>query len=176
MKNLLLLCCIVLAIASAKAQGILELKANVLGVFESAIGLSGEYLLAPKWGIEAGVGYVPYNYISNTYNQTVTIKYVNTYLSGKYYFKPRYGGDRFFVGAVADYYTILSRAVGKQEIEKPSNALGVGIEPGIKVLVKERFIIEFGARVLFLEDVFEGTDANINLIISGKIGYRFNKK
>lgn len=79
MKNLLLLSCILLSIASAQAQGTLELKADVLGVFESAVGLSGEYVLAPRWGIEAGVGYQPYKYISNMYHQTVTIKYVDTY-------------------------------------------------------------------------------------------------
>ena len=176
MKNLFLLFCIVLSIASAQAQGRLELKADVLGVFESAIGLSGEYLLLPEWGIEAGMGYQAYRFVSNDYPETVTIKYVNTHLSGRHYFKPKYGSDRFFIGAVADYYHILSRAVGKQEIENPDNTLGIGVEPGYKWITKKNILIELSGRVLYLKDVFEGKEADINVIITGKIGYRFHKK
>lgn len=175
MKNIFIIYCSLLSFYTAQAQGKVELKADVLAVFESAVEVSGEYLLASRWGIEAGVGYQAYKYINDAYTSTVKSKFINTYIAGKYYFKPKHGGDRFFVGAVANYYVFLSNTVRGQQIEKPDNAIIPGIEPGYKWLLKERFIIELSARFL-LENkdfVYEDREGYINVLVNGRIGYRF---
>ena len=71
MKNIVLICNLLLWFFSIQAQSKVELKADVLGVFESAIGLSGEYLLSPRWGIEVGGGYQAYKYIDDAFKAQI---------------------------------------------------------------------------------------------------------
>lgn len=183
MKNLLLLCCIVLAIASAKAQGILELKANVLPVvILSRAELSGEYLLSSRIGIEAGAGYEWINLslsqpfmMNNGPKEIQKSRLINYYLSGKYYFFPKLDGDRLFAGILLHHQYYVSRTLNGQAVEKPDSITALGIEPGYKWTIRKRFVAEAGLRYLFSwsEDSFGEKVYDVDMVVNGKIGYRF---
>ncbi len=183
MKNLLLLSYLLLSIASAQAQGRLELKANVLPIaILSRAELSGEYLLSSRIGIEAGVGYEWENLslsepfmMNNGAREIRKSRLMNYYLSGKYYFFPKNGGDRLFTGILLHHQYYLSRTINGQAAEKPDPVTSFGIEPGYKWTIKKRFVAETGIRWLisWSEVSLGGKIFDLDMVINGKIGYRF---
>ncbi|GEM_PF-1190037 len=182
MKNIFLLYCTLFSIYSAQAQGKVELKANVLSLLFDRIELSGEYLLSRRIGVEAGIGYewfkisVAEPFVTPTVVREVReSRLINYYLSGKYYFFPKYGGDRLFTGVLLHHQYYASRTVNGQDVEKPKSATAVGIEPGYKWAIKQRFLIEASTRWnwSFPKNGFGELTYDLDLLINGKIGYRF---
>ncbi len=128
MKNTFLIFC--LLFYTAQAQGKFEIKANVLPfLLSSQAELSAEYLLRERLGIEAGVGYY-WSESKSGYRDTISTtggiiwdritksRKVNFYVSGKYYFKPKYGGDRFFTGVLLHHVYYSTYTVNGQDVEK----------------------------------------------------------
>ncbi len=154
MKNLLLLSCFVLSVASAQAQGTLELKTNVVPYIAGIqINLSGEYIIKKRFGVEASVWY-GWDKDQFTDTDTATGAKNNILLkdsqmvllgAGKYYFSPKTGGDRFFGGIALYHHFYLSyirEIPNEPPAEKPKSETGFGVLIGYKWIIKQHFLIE----------------------------------
>lgn len=179
--------CLFFSYHNAAAQSKLELKANLLPVLlSSRAELSGEYFLSDRIGIEAGIGYewgesrIGYTDTTSANGGVIwtTIlkgRLVNYYLSGKYYFSPKHGGDRFFAGAIIHHQYYASHVLNGQNTEKPDSVTGIGIEPGYKWAIKKKIVIEIGMRGLFKlgKNGFGDRTIDFDPAFNGKLGYRF---
>jgi len=171
--------------AAALGQGKVEIKANVVPILFNNVELSGEYLANRRLGIEAGIGY-QWNTYKGGYFDTITqnIVYtriienrkVNIYLSGKYYISPKHGNDRFFAGVLVYHQFYTLNTLNGQDKGKPNSTTAVGVEPGYKWLIRQRFPLEIGTRwfVYWQKNKIGENIYNLGLFINGKIGYRFD--
>ncbi len=99
MKKLLLLSCLCMFLTSAQAQ--VELKINPLGILFSSPDLAAEYLVNDNLGVELSLGLVYGNTLgSGLIDDSFKIKKsgYRVRLSGKYYFSPEDGCDKFYAG------------------------------------------------------------------------------
>lgn len=118
----LLLSFILLVAYSTTASAQFEIKSNPIALLFEAFPISMEYSNLNDWGTqidilafeEGGWGY----------------------LTGKYYLSPKYGADRFHVGAFA----------GGFFQEKDAN-LGIGFMVGYKAVSKSRIVFEVGGGI-----------------------------
>lgn len=179
--------CLFFSYHTATAQSKLELKANLLPILlESRAELSGEYLVSERIGIEAGIGY-GWGTSKSGYRDTTSMsggtiwteirqfREANYYLSGRYYFAPKQGGDRFLMGALMEYRHFTSYTLNGVELERPEAELHIGVEPGYKWVLNKRFIIEIGTRALFMlgERGLGSGFIDLGFAYNSKIGYRF---
>ncbi len=174
---------LLLCTGSATAQGKLELKINALSFISvTPVELSLEYLLSDRIGMEAGVGY-RWDEGSNTRLDTsmmliktsIESKELNYYLKGKYYFSPKHGGDRFFTGLSLDYRYYTSYTLDEEEAPKPSDSIGIGIEPGYKWAIRKKWIIETSFLWVnsFKKDTYDRRIIFFDTFLNGRLGYRF---
>lgn len=143
---------LLLVAAFFKTHAQFELKANPIALLFGAAGVAAEFPLSEDWGLEADVlifdegGWV--------------------YGLGKYYFSPKYGADRFHIGAFAG--SLFDTYSGGE------STFGIGFMLGYKVVSAKNFIFDVGlggGRALINSDYFEALGY-------GKlaIGYRFSGK
>jgi hypothetical protein len=171
------------SIAGAQAQGRLELKLNpVTLVVLPAVELAGEYLLNKRVGLEAGIGFFWEKDVF-TGKDTVTgdpVKVtfrsgqINAYLSGKYYFSPRQGGDRLFAGPVLFHHFYTSLEYTGQPIKKPGSSTAVGADVGYKWLIRKRWVLEPSLRgIFYFQSLSDRERGSFVLGPNLKAGYRF---
>ncbi|HMX38702.1 MAG TPA: hypothetical protein PKD78_00180 [Saprospiraceae bacterium] len=124
-----------------------EIKGNPIALLFETVALSAEYSNLDDWGGQAdlftvdGFGFL--------------------YATGKYYLSPKYGADRFHVGA------FLGSAFGDGE-----GNVGIGFMAGYKVMSPKRLIFEIGAGV---GRGFAGEDDDLSVLpyFNLNLGYRF---
>ncbi len=138
MKNLLLAFALFAYVSNLSAQT--EIKLSPVPLLFGYVAASVEQGLSESFGVEGDVYFIE--------------DFLGGSLSGKYYFEPARGIDKFHVGAF----------IGIQE------AIGVGFLLGYKWLSRKNVIFEIGAGV--------GRSFDDGVIGYGKLhlGYRFEKK
>ena len=133
--------CLTLAFLSGQLSAQTEIKISPIALLAGVGALSVEQVLTPSWGLDLDVLAGSETFVAN--------------FSGKYYFEPRYGADRFHVGIFTGFQ---------------NEALGIGFLAGYKIVSKNRVLFEAGLGV--------GRSFDDGLLAYGKLhlGYRFQKK
>lgn len=188
MKKILFIPILLFFFNTSQAQ--IDVKLNPLGILFSSPDLSVEYILNENFGIEATLGADFGNVAgSGLLDPEAQIK-KNGYklrISGKYYFKPSNGGDRFYAGAY-----LGPRATGFSGNESfwgydpgyKTSAFTVGILFGFKWAADNGLIFEIGAgggRAFAQKTTFNEPDLNtftdigfgVDFVGTLAIGYRF---
>jgi len=147
MKKLMLAICLIGAFTfSSQAQ--IDLKINPLGLLFGSPDLAGEYLVSEDLGVELSAGVLFGKVLTSDLNKSgYTIR-----LSGKYYFNPEDGCDKFYAGI---YLGPRSRKTtgdlvdlgtgGSYEPGAKISAFAGGISAGYKWVSDSGVVFELGA-------------------------------
>jgi len=163
----------------ANAQ--VDLTLNPIGLLFGGVNVGADFGVSENFSIEATLGYGS--------NKILDVRGTNipVIATGKYYFSPKQGADRFYADA---FLRFMNRNWNYEDntnkADYTSNRFGLGFGVGYKVVSKGGFVFDVnlgGGRVLFEKNVFQANDEQqpINwpdLIVQGKlgIGYRFGGK
>ncbi len=164
------------------SQAQIEVKINPIGALFSAPDLGVEYIVNESFGVELNLAF---NFNKFTVDGT---EFRNTgfgtRLSGKYYFSPDDGGDRWYAGV----YTKFRRGNGSADNstdEVTSTRLAVGILFGHKWVTKHNLVFEinvgFGRAFISKWEYSDGEEVNTNdipllnwdVVGTFAVGYRF---
>lgn len=186
MKNSILAICLLLGVWSLQAQSEhpFELKVNAFHFLDSKTEIAAEYLLSPRVGIEAGIGFRSENsssyFIDSLINgPAIESRELNYYVSTRYYSNPKDIGTGFFVGGMLHFYHYAKYQVQGEDVAPPQkDKFSIGAEPGFKWLLWKRAVLELSSTWLAnLEKVETPYDSftrvNYDLLINGRIGFRF---
>lgn len=157
-KIFLFILSFILYIGNTSGQA--DLKFDIVNALEDEYVLSFEYQVKPKISLELVTGWtIEKRLIDNNrfFFRTSNLRKENTYFqfATKYYFKPKYGIDRYFVGTYLgsrmDKY-IETLADGSNS-EFRETALNLGIQTGRKWVMSSRLLIGviFGAEVELID-------------------------
>ena len=163
------------------AQAQVDLTLNPIGILFGGINVGADFGVSENFSIEATLGYGS-NKILDVQGTNIPV-----IATGKYYFSPKQGADRFYADAFLRYMNRQwNYDDNTNQLDYTSNRFGIGFGVGYKVVSKGGFVFDVnlgGGRVLFEQNVFEGNgeQETVNwpdLIIQGKlgIGYRFGGK
>lgn len=138
MKNMVLFAVFVLSTQLLSAQ--VDVKISPIPLLFGVGAVSVEYALAPSWGLDADI--------------LAGADFFGANLSGKFYFDPQKGIDRFHVGAF---------------IGDLQGSVGLGFLVGTKIVSKKRILFEIGVGI--------GRTLDDGVIGYGKLhlGYRLGK-
>lgn len=139
-KNLTLTAILIACFCHAHAQT--ELKVSPVALLFGGLALSAEQQISPSFGLDADI--------------LASADGLGANLSGKYYFDPKQGIDRFHIGIFAGGFT--------------DNGVGGGFLAGYKWISTKRIVFEAGA------GVGRTTDGGITPYGKLHLGYRFVKK
>ncbi len=173
------------ALISFSASAQVELKINPVGAIFNSPDLSVEYILKDHFGFEGRVGY-SWSSIRSGEDLLYKGKGLVFIGGGRYYFNPKAGGDRLYIGAYTKYKNASYKTVvteGTTTIDR--QRLAVGTIFGHKILSKNERIaldLNFGiGRALMTNnsnnapDDFENNIAitKLDMISTLAIAYRF---
>ncbi len=172
----MLLCIALLGAFSAYGQ--VEVKVNPLGLLFGSYNVIAEVPASETFGIEGKVGFF------NRDNDLGIVEYqysaFNVEAAGKFYFNPREGFDRFYVGPYAKFNTgNWEEQIDGERLEIGSTRLSIGLLVGHKWVADSGFIFELGlgaGRAIVNEiDDTDLDDLLFDLDLTGRlaIGYRF---
>jgi len=188
MKKFLLLPVFLFFVSAAQSQ--VDVKINPLGLLFSSPDLSGEYIINESFGVELSLGAV-YGFVAASRllerDLWLSKSGYRIRLSGKYYFRPVNGGDRFYAGA---YLGPRSQSISGDveayngDVGYTQSAFSAGILAGYKWAADNGLIFEiglglgraFGSKTVWnnpdLEDLsFDGFGLDGVGILA--VGYRF---
>ncbi len=179
MKHLTL---VVLALfLSVSAYSQVELKVNPIGLLFGSYNLLAEFPASESFGIEGKVGYFSRN--EDFSSEEWTYGAFNLEAAGKYYFNPREGFDRFYVGPYVKFNT------GNWEIKdgnstesSNSTRVSLGLLFGQKWVGRNGLVFEIGLGAgRALVNTIDNNDLDgllFDLDLTGRlaIGYRFGGK
>lgn len=139
MRNLIFL--LVLTAPALPLSAQTEIKISPIPLLFTTVAVSVEQGLSDSWGLDGDLIFGEDIFAVN--------------LSGKFYFDPRYGLDRFHVGVFTGFL---------------DDNVGLGFLAGTKILSKNRILFEVGLGI--------GRAFDDEAIIYGKLhlGYRFQKR
>lgn len=180
-SRILILSLAFFALCSFDAKAQIDATINPIGLLWGNLSIAGDYVISDAISVEGAIGFGSGDALSDTYkwrNIPVTV-------SGKYYFNPDDGADKFYTAAWLRY-------VGrKYEVEDQMSSfvdftqtrLGLGISVGFKSVSRSGIVfdINFGAGRALVDETkldSEGVAGDVDwpdIMFSGKlgIGYRF---
>lgn len=190
MKNYLLGIIMFLFVATPAAFSQIEAKINPVGfLWGGDVDLSIEYLASDEFGIEARIplGGNNLNLLSESFRSFRT----GAIFSGRYYFSPEVGADKFYAGGYAKYiHTSFRSDIDGSENNFRRNRFALGVLFGYKWVSDRNILVDvnFGVgRALSdnysfdgdenqsIVDEFEGLSNlfKIDFVSSLAVGYRF---
>lgn len=135
MRTLFLTCFIALCSLTASAQ--VDAKLNVGSAIFGGLGLAADFTLSEKSSVSAGVGYASNNFGIDDFNYS-NVRIIPEY---RYYFNPREGADRFFVGGYGKLGFISATDKSNDEKTNATRA-ALGILFGNKWVTDSGFLFE----------------------------------
>jgi hypothetical protein len=180
MKRLLLLSIFCIGLA-ATTQAQFEVKINPVSLLFSNVNINAEVGLTPNFGIDFGpvLSFRNSEVLGNEFSSTQFGLTVNP----RYYFTPKRGIDKFYVGAYAKFLT--GKFTDETNNDEYSNTrLAVGFNLGYKIVTEGGFLFDigFGLGRAFINEYtvesgsFDLDDIplfNIDLVGILAVGYRF---
>jgi hypothetical protein len=185
MKQFLKALVLVLVLAGGYAQqsqAQVDLTVNPIGLLFGNLGASADFALSETFSIEGqvGVGFGDGNLFGSGY------KYFSLPITatGKYYFSPNRGADRFYASAFLRYVNRSYRAEdGSDFAEYTQTRFGGGFGLGYKVVAEKGFVFDIGlglGRTIVNNHTLKSNDEDFlvewpGIMIIGKLalGYRF---
>lgn len=175
---------VLMSMMSLAAMAQVEVKANPIGALFNSPDLSIEYIASDHIGIEGRVGY-SWSNIEVDDELGYKGKGLVFIAGGRYYFNPKAGGDKFYLGAYTKFKnsTYTTTLEGRTE-EVKRQRLAVGSMLGYKILSKNERVsldLNFGVgRALMTKDTNANDDFLANVAIlkldltsAIAVGYRF---
>ncbi len=167
-----LFCCAV--IGSIQAQ--IDLKVNVGSLIFGGYGLNGEFGLNENNSVSLGAVYAFNDFGSDTFKYK-NFRVIPEY---RYYFSPRQGVDRFFVGAYGKVAFLTAENDGREQ--ESATRIALGIMAGHKWVTDGGFVFELNAgvgrgslvgadsEVEEIYNAFANIDARLGIIVGYRLG------
>lgn len=175
MRKLLFLFCGLILTTTLSAQ--LEVKVNPLGLLFGNFNALVEKGINDNFGVEGQIGLVLRN--SDAFGNDFNYNAFNIGAAGKYYFNPREGWDRFYVGGYARFNTGTWKQDGSNDDGFSNTRLALGLLVGQKWVSQGGFVFELGAGVgrAILNDIgdedFDILLFDVDFLLRLAVGYRF---
>ena len=174
---------VLMSMMSLAAMAQVEVKINPVGALFNSPDLSVEYIVSDNFGIEGRIGYSWSNIdVNGAGYQGRGLVFI---AGGRYYFNPKAGADKFYLGAYSKFKNINYTATLEDRTEASKRQrLAVGSILGYKILSKNErvsFDLNFGiGRALMTRDTNVSEDflndvviTKLDLISTLAVGYRF---
>ena len=170
--------------ATEKAQAQVDLTVNPIGLLFGDLSLAADFALTENFSVEGAIG------IGGGKNDAASLKYFNLPITatGKYYFAPNHGADRFYLDVFTRFVTRNYSADdgGTNYAEYSQTRVGFGFGIGYKVVSGKGLVFDIGlggGRAIIDNTKFdsEGDQFEVDwpsLMIVGKLGlgYRFGNR
>lgn len=162
----------------ATASNAQEIKANPIGILFGDVDIAYEHFIKEDWGIEGLVGFTSRksDYLDREYKRNA----VSFGATGKHYFNPRRGCDRFHLGAYTRFSSGEWKADNANGSESISNTrLSLGFFAGQKWVSKGGISIELalGLGRAFLnqysDEDFDTLGIDLDFFGRLAVGYRW---
>ncbi|MEM6398095.1 MAG: DUF3575 domain-containing protein [Bacteroidota bacterium] len=174
MRKILFLALALCIAGGAKAQ--LEVKVNPIGLLFGNFNVLAETGLTENFGLEGQIGFASRDDDLGLTNYEWSA--FNIGAAGKYYFNPREGFDRFYVGGYLRFNTgSWSEESGDGDFS--STRLSLGVLFGQKWVGQNGLVFELGAGAgRAIVNTIDGDDLDgllfdIDILLRIAIGYRF---
>ena len=180
MKNVLAIC-LLMGLFAPKAFTQVELKINPIGILFNNPDVAAEFLIAENFGVEGKVG-VRWYKVNDGFDEYKANGF-NIIGSGKYYFKPDQGCDKFYIGAYLKFGNSTADASNSDD-SFSNTRLALGPIIGYKWVAssgKVVFELGFGVGRAFVNDWGDANDSflddvpllDIDFTGTLAVGYRF---
>lgn len=168
-----------------------------LSYYNNALELTAEHQLNDRFSILLGASYKFKRRLSHKTGENIiylepdsTIvtesiyerynsQYLDVFIEGRYYWTPKNGMDRFYVG-LGLYGETLIHAEQDYPESRESGKLSANAPIGYKFVIKDKVSIDFGMNFLFgiqsYENPISGREFSnfaIDVLFNGRVGYRF---